>query len=136
MIGISEKQNILANEQNDRDFDLGVAGFKFSDLFDAVKLREIAEKFYGEVEKENPVLHNALVKYIEQRGSGYERKVESKILTDSAPYLSEFVARMFGVSREREDAVEWGAYETLIDGAHQPIRVEWTEGNGRTERRG
>ncbi len=103
MIAISERENILTAESLNRDFDLGIVGFKYSDLFDAIKLRELAEKFYGEIKKENPVLHDALTKYIENCGKGYERKVESKILTDSAPYLSEFIAQMFGVSRERED---------------------------------
>lgn len=98
MIGISEIETINANQ----DFDLGVVGFKFSDLFDAIKLRELAEKFYDEVKEENPLLHDALTKYIEARGAGYEKRVESNILTDSAPYLSRFVARMFGITRERE----------------------------------
>lgn len=103
MIGISEKQNTFTNEPNSYDFDLGIVGFKYSDLFDAVKLRELAEKFYDEVKKENPVLRDALTKYIGNRGNGYERKIESKILTDSAPYLSEFIAQMFGINGERAE---------------------------------
>ncbi len=102
MIGISEKEKISQTARSNHDFDLGIAGFKYSDLFDALKLKEIAEKFYAEVKKENPILHDALTKYIENRGAGYERKVESKILTDSAPYLSEFIAEMFNINSERE----------------------------------
>ncbi len=75
MIGISEKQNATINKLTDYDFDLDIAGYKYSDLFDAVKLREIAEKFYGEIKKENPILHDALTKYIANRGAGYERRV-------------------------------------------------------------
>jgi len=86
-------------EQN--DFELGIEGFRFSDLFDAVKLKELAERFYAEVEKDNTVLHSALMKYITARGEGYEPKVRSKILTDSAPYLSDFVARLFKIAGER-----------------------------------
>ena len=102
MIGISEKQKISRTEKSAYDFNLGIVGFAYSDLFDAEKLREIAEKFYDEVKKENPILGDALAKYIKNRGAGYEPRVESKILTDSAPYLSEFIARMFGVARERD----------------------------------
>jgi hypothetical protein len=98
MTGISEKERTAANQ----DFDLGVVGFKFSDLFDAVRLRELAEKFYDELKEENALLHDALTKYIAARGAGYEARVESNILTDSAPYLSRFVAKMFGITRERE----------------------------------
>jgi len=85
------------------DFELGVEGFRFSDLFDAVKLKELAERFYAGIEKDDEVLHSALTKYIASRGVGYERKVESKILTDSAPYLSEFIARLFKINRERSE---------------------------------
>jgi hypothetical protein len=85
------------------DFDLGIPGFRYSDLYDAVKLKELAEKFYTEVSEKDPLLHSSLVKYISNRGTGFEKRVESKILTDAAPYLSDFVARMFGIAREREE---------------------------------
>jgi NADPH-dependent glutamate synthase beta subunit-like oxidoreductase/NAD(P)H-flavin reductase len=84
------------------DFDLGIVGFKFSDLFDTYRLKDLADKFYEELSQENPLLHEALTKYIEARGEGYEKRVESNILTDSAPYLSHFIAKMFGINRERE----------------------------------
>ncbi|MGI8786528.1 MAG: FAD-dependent oxidoreductase [Pyrinomonadaceae bacterium] len=103
MIGISEKEQVLTAELKDGDFNLGIADFRYSDLFNAAKLRELADKFYAELKEENPILGDALTKYIQNRGAGYERKVESKILTDSAPHLSEFVARVFGINRERED---------------------------------
>ncbi len=98
MTGISEKESNFTNH----DFDLGVVGFKFSDLFDAVRLRELAEKFYDDLKDENALLHESLTKYIEARGAGFEKRVESNILTDSAPYLSRFIAKMFGISHERE----------------------------------
>ena len=103
MIGISEKEQILTTETADYDFDLGIVGFKYSDLFDAEKLGELAEKFYSELEKENPLLHKAVIEYVAKKGEGYESRVESNILTDAAPYLSEFVARMFGIGRERDE---------------------------------
>ena len=103
MIGISEKENTKIHELSNNDFDLGIVGFKYSDLYDAEKLREIAEKFYAEVEEQEPILGDALKKYIASHGVGYEKKVESKILTDAAPFLSDFIARMFGINRERAE---------------------------------
>ncbi|HKX84717.1 MAG TPA: hypothetical protein VJL58_10895, partial [Pyrinomonadaceae bacterium] len=85
------------------DFDLGIVGFKYSDLFDAVKLRELAEKFYSGVAETEPVLYDALTKYIAAGGVGYEKRVESKILTDAAPLLSEYIGKMFGITRERTE---------------------------------
>ena len=103
MIGTSEKENTKIHELSNNDFDLGIVGFKYSDLYDAEKLREIAEKFYAEVEEQEPILGDALKKYIASHGVGYEKKVESKILTDAAPFLSDFIARMFGINRERAE---------------------------------
>ena len=83
------------------DLALGIDGFYFSDLFDATRLKDLAKTFYSEIEAHDSVLYSALTKYIAARGVGYERKVESKILTDSAPYLSDFIARLFRINRER-----------------------------------
>ena len=97
-----------SNSENDRvparnDFDLGITGFRFSDLFDAVKLAELTEKFYSDLESQEPVVGQALRKYIAANGKGFEHRAASKILTDAAPYLSDFVARMFGISSERAE---------------------------------
>ncbi len=89
------------NGQN--DLELGIEGFRFSDLFDAGKLKELAERFYAEIKQHDVVLNSALTKYIASRGKGYERKVESKILTDAAPYLSDFIAHLFNINRERTE---------------------------------
>ncbi|HSK73992.1 MAG TPA: FAD-dependent oxidoreductase [Pyrinomonadaceae bacterium] len=98
MIGISEKELTLTDTY---DFKLGIIGFNFSDLYDAEKLKELAEKFYEQLKDANPLLHKDLTEYISKRGEGYEPRTESQILTDSAPYLSEFIARLFNIERER-----------------------------------
>jgi NADPH-dependent glutamate synthase beta subunit-like oxidoreductase/NAD(P)H-flavin reductase len=85
------------------DMQLGIDGFSFSDLFDAVRLKELAERFYDGLKSEDQVLHTALMKYLAAGGEGYEPKVASKILTDAAPYLSRFVARLFGIDAERAE---------------------------------
>src|SRR5712691_6909335 len=99
MTGISEN----GAEPPQHDFELGVEGFHFSDLFDASKLKELAERFYAEIEDKEPVLHSALARYIATGGVNYERKVASKILTDAAPFLSDFIARLFRIQRERSE---------------------------------
>ncbi len=85
------------------DFELGIPDFYYSDLFDAEKLKDLAQKFYDEVTDKEPALGDALRKYIEAHGNGYEKRVESKILTDAAPILSDFIARMFRISKERSE---------------------------------
>ena len=84
------------------DFDLGIPGFRYSDLFDALRLKDLAEKFYEELAEKDPLIHAALMKYLGSRGQGFEKRAASKLLTDAAPHVSEFVARMFGVTKDRE----------------------------------
>ena len=85
------------------DMELGIDGFRYSDLFDAVRLKQLAEAFYLEVEKQDPLLSDALNKYIAARGAGFEKRVEAKILTDSAPFLSDFIARLFKITEARAE---------------------------------
>ncbi len=85
-----------------QDFELGISGFKFSDLFNAHRLRDLADAFYAEVRDREPVLHEALMGYINARGEGFEKRAASNILTDAAPHLSEFIGRLFKIDRERE----------------------------------
>src|ERR1035437_384425 len=85
------------------DIELGVPGFRFSDLFDALKLKQLADTFYAEVKRREPVLHASLMKYIAGRGVGFEKRAAANVLTDAAPFLSEFVARLFNITDERAE---------------------------------
>jgi hypothetical protein len=60
---------------SDHNIELGIDGFRYSDLYDAGKLKQLAKTFYREVEKQDPVLSHALNKYIAARGEGFERRV-------------------------------------------------------------
>jgi NADPH-dependent glutamate synthase beta subunit-like oxidoreductase/NAD(P)H-flavin reductase len=98
MTALSVNGLLQANE-----LELGVPGFCYSDLFDAVRLRELAEIFYEELIREVPVLGTALRQYIDWHGSGYEKRAESQLLTDAAPHLSAFIARLFQINQERTE---------------------------------
>jgi NADPH-dependent glutamate synthase beta subunit-like oxidoreductase/NAD(P)H-flavin reductase len=88
---------------DDQTLSLGIDGFSYADLYDPLRLKDLAERFYDEVEKEEPLLADALRKYIASGGHGLERRVESKILTVAAPHLSNFIARLFRITVERSD---------------------------------
>jgi len=83
------------------DFELGVAGFRFSDLFDAVKLSELTDVFHAFLHEHEPVVADALKKYTSARGIGFEKRAASKVITDAAPFLSEFIAKMFRIETDR-----------------------------------
>jgi NADPH-dependent glutamate synthase beta subunit-like oxidoreductase/NAD(P)H-flavin reductase len=84
------------------DFQLGIEGFAYGDLYRPARLRELAEVFYEEVRSVDATLHAALMEYVGTRGEGVAgTKAESDLLIAAAPHLSRFVARLFRVERER-----------------------------------
>ncbi|MCA1849476.1 MAG: pyridine nucleotide-disulfide oxidoreductase, partial [Acidobacteria bacterium] len=86
---------------------LGLDGFRYSDLYRPERLRELAEIFYGEVQRDDPALHGALMSYVETRGASLAgTKAESELLIAAAPHLSRFLARLFGIERERGALLE------------------------------
>ncbi len=93
---------MIATDTQNNDFQLGINGFNYSDLSNPNKLKQLAETFYAELTEQNAELGDALTQYISVCGENYEQKAESKILTDSAPYLSAFIAKMFHIESEYE----------------------------------
>jgi NADPH-dependent glutamate synthase beta subunit-like oxidoreductase/NAD(P)H-flavin reductase len=93
---------MMSTETKKNDFQLGINDFQYSDLRKPEKLRLLAEVFYAEVISQNQELGYSLTQYIAARGENYEQKVESKILTDTAPYLSKFISRLFHIETQFE----------------------------------
>ena len=111
------------------DFELGIAGFRFSDLFDAVKLAELTEIFYNDLHEKEPVVGRALRKYITTDGEGLEKRAVSKILTDSAPRLSDFMrhksprrGRRAHLVGDRCAMSQWAGRPVQLLELHRPSR--------------
>ncbi len=88
------------------NFQLGIDGFSYADLYLPDGLRDLANAFYSELELAEPEIHQSLMEYLSKRGVGYESKVESELLIAAAPHLSRFVARLFHVELEQERQIE------------------------------
>jgi NADPH-dependent glutamate synthase beta subunit-like oxidoreductase/NAD(P)H-flavin reductase len=84
------------------DIELGIKDYRFSDLFDPIRLASLTEEFYRFVEASDSILGEALRAYTAARGEGYEARAESNIITSTAPHLSAFIAKLFDVEVERE----------------------------------
>lgn len=96
---------ILAGEINQTtvaELRLGVEGFAYADLYRPDRLRDLAAIFYAELAEVAPAVHAPLMDYVERGGEGYADKQESELLVLAAPYLSQFLARLFGVETERD----------------------------------
>ncbi|MFN3920605.1 MAG: hypothetical protein ACK4JF_10025, partial [Methylohalobius sp.] len=82
-----------------RDFPLGIASFRYSDLYDPRRLKALAETFDQTLKAVDPETFQALL--AGRRGELPEGE-RSKVLLKTAPHLSRFLARLFGIDCELE----------------------------------
>ncbi len=77
----------------------GIPGFTFNDLFEPRRLEDLTRLFSEDLLARDSDLHK---RYMEYRGGRLSGTVElSELLTSLAPYLGGFLARIFGLERER-----------------------------------
>ncbi|MCC7124506.1 MAG: FAD-dependent oxidoreductase [Acidobacteria bacterium] len=80
---------------------LGVPGFTFADLHDPARLRDLHDRFAGEVAQSEPDLWQQWNQYSEVP-EALSPPSRSHLLVQMAPYVSRFIARLFGVGPETE----------------------------------
>ncbi|MCI0410763.1 MAG: hypothetical protein L0191_19750, partial [Acidobacteria bacterium] len=78
------------------DLHLGIPGLQFADLHDPERLRELTTSFEKEVELADPALFLAWHEYGAAPDTTPPKRV-SDLLVRMGPYLSRFVARLFGI---------------------------------------
>jgi NADPH-dependent glutamate synthase beta subunit-like oxidoreductase/NAD(P)H-flavin reductase len=83
-------------------FDKGLRDFSYSDLYDPVRLKELAELFYREVESADSNLGRHYSEYRQNRGSALSPVEESNLLVQLAPHLGRFIARLFRIEESAE----------------------------------
>ncbi|MCA1817024.1 MAG: FAD-dependent oxidoreductase [Acidobacteria bacterium] len=89
------------------DFKLGIEGFTYADLYKPSRLRALTRAFYGELGRADAPLRDSLVEYTRARGANLKgTKAEADLLIAASAHLSRFLARLFGVEREREAHAE------------------------------
>jgi NADPH-dependent glutamate synthase beta subunit-like oxidoreductase len=96
------------------DLHLSIEGFTYPDLFNPLKLAELHERFLQELKSENPEIAGRFDQYRRCRGAGMAPKEISERITETAPYLSVFIARMFGVGNEEMAMKQKAKREQII----------------------
>ncbi|MDT5261771.1 MAG: hypothetical protein QOC61_775, partial [Acidobacteriota bacterium] len=85
------------------DFQLGIEGFTYADLYRPARLRDLTHSFYAELEREDATLHASLLEYTRARGANLRgTRAESDLLIAVSSHLSRFIARLFAVESERD----------------------------------
>jgi len=63
-----------------KDFELGVGGFYYSDLYRAERLKALAEAFYQQLRADDPSVAEEFEEYRKAQGLGIDRVKESDLL--------------------------------------------------------
>ena len=81
---------------------LGISGFRYADLYDPKRLKDLLAVFEQDVNEQDPALFAEFESYRASQGQGMKPEAISDLLVRMAPYVGAFVARLFDVSAERE----------------------------------
>jgi NADPH-dependent glutamate synthase beta subunit-like oxidoreductase/NAD(P)H-flavin reductase len=97
----------------DRDFELGVDGFRYPDLHSPDRLKALHERFLVELAAANAALSSAFAAYREQPAS-LGGPAESELLIAVARQVSAFVARLFRIEAARDMHSTVAANEAVL----------------------
>ncbi|MDD5544160.1 MAG: FAD-dependent oxidoreductase [Acidobacteriia bacterium] len=106
--------SIQPSEPSDKDFNLGVSGFRYSDLYKPERLAALDQRFCAELQVKDSALAKELQVYRESKGQGMPALAESTLLIRLAPHVSEFLARLFHIEPAREQLLARGKREQAI----------------------
>jgi NADPH-dependent glutamate synthase beta subunit-like oxidoreductase/NAD(P)H-flavin reductase len=83
----------------ERDFPLGIPGFRYQDLHREERLRELDRIFLAELDVQDAALAERLRAYRAAPAS-VDALARSRLLVEAGRHLSLFVVRLFGIERE------------------------------------
>ncbi|MGH8527429.1 MAG: pyridine nucleotide-disulfide oxidoreductase, partial [Gammaproteobacteria bacterium] len=81
---------------------LGFTAFAYADLYEPDRLRDLLAIFDDYVADRNPALSTEFGQYRTTLGEGLPPQTISDLLVRMAPYVGDFVAKLFGVASERD----------------------------------
>ena len=84
-----------AGQRPTPDMLLGLPGFRFRDLFDPARLRDLDEAFRARLAETDPATHALYTAYRAARGEGMGPEDVSRALLATAPHVSSFVIELF-----------------------------------------
>ncbi len=91
-------------EQN--NFALGIPGFNYADLYDSGRLKDLLDVFDATVKKHDADLFNRYADYRLSQGEDLTPEALSELLVQMGPYVGQFVATLFNVTKQHQDQAE------------------------------
>ena len=101
-----------APESSERNFGLGIEGFRYGDLYEPARLAELDARFRAELADEDAELAKKFEAY--RAGETLTPPAESELLIAVARPLGIFVARMFRVEKEHQALIDRAAREDVV----------------------
>jgi NADPH-dependent glutamate synthase beta subunit-like oxidoreductase/NAD(P)H-flavin reductase len=83
-------------------FSLGIPGFNYADLYESNRLKDLLEVFDSSVKYHDADLFAEFQNYRQTQGEGLAPEKISDLLVRTAPYVGQFVAKLFDVTKEHE----------------------------------
>jgi NADPH-dependent glutamate synthase beta subunit-like oxidoreductase/NAD(P)H-flavin reductase len=99
-------------ESAERNFALGVDGFRYGDLYEPERLAELDARFRAELAAGDAALAQKLVGY--RAGDTLTPPEESELLIAVARPLGRFLARLFRVEKEHQALLDRAAREDVV----------------------
>ncbi|MCI0448346.1 MAG: FAD-dependent oxidoreductase [Chlorobi bacterium] len=78
-------------------------GFHYEDLFEPLKLKELANKFYDFYKNSDPSSFEKFAKYRDSKGAGFNEIETSNIIIEAGRFLDTFIADFFGIKEQAEE---------------------------------
>ncbi|WP_024299253.1 FAD-dependent oxidoreductase [Methylomicrobium lacus] len=85
------------------DFTLGIPGFTYPDLYDALRLNDLLEVFDASVKRHDAELFAQFAAYRQCQGEGMAVEAISDLLVKMGPYVGQFVAKLFGIEGAHQE---------------------------------
>lgn len=79
---------------------IGISGFSYHDLYDPIRLRDLAQHFYTALQTTDHHLWTKFNHYRQTLGEGMKPEERSEIVVSVAPHLSAFITELFQVQNE------------------------------------
>ena len=95
-LGIMEQNNLT----------LGIPGFNYADLYDPARLNDLLDAFNASVKKHDADLFNRYADYRQSQGDGLTPESLSELLVQMGPYVGQFVATLFNVTKQHQVQAE------------------------------
>lgn len=90
----------IRDEARAWNFQLGIPGFRYADLNRVRRIEALDRVFLGELGRIDPALAEDFMRYRDSGGTDRTRLQESELLMRVAPYVGDFIARLFHIEED------------------------------------